>query len=661
MAGLARRRRLLTLASGALIVLALLVRWVAGPGGVSSALMVAAAVVAGSDIAVRAWHALRSRHVAIELLVTLAAGGALIIGEYWEAAAVTFLFMLGAWLEARTMRHTRSALRALLDSAPHTAVLIREGEPVEVPAYEVSPGETVLVRPGQRVPVDGEVISGTAAVNESMITGEPIAALKEEGSPVYAGTVAESGLLRVRAVSVGSDTTLARIVRRVESAQEERAPTQRMIERFASVYTPLIIVMAAAAYVITNDLRLALTLLVVACPGALVISTPVSVIAGIGRAARSGILIKGGQHLEGIGRLDAIAFDKTGTLTEGRPRLVEVLLPTRGPAATAATADAPASLTRWVEAQREVVRWAAIAESGSNHPLGRPIVEAAKQAVETGDDPSLPVADELEEFAGLGVRARHHGREIVVGNRRLLERLGVTIGAVDLAGLSELRGRGHTPVLVALDGELQGILGLVDVVRTSAAPTLQRLKELGLDRQVLLTGDDRVTAAAVAGQVGIAEVHAELLPEQKLEEIRRIRAEGRRVGMVGDGINDAPALATADVSIAMGAAGSDIAIETADIALLADDLGKIPRAIEISRATLANMRQNLVIALVTVVGLLTGVLLGGVHMAGGMLIHQLSVLLVVLNGMRLLGLGSRSPGRETARRASPERLQGEPA
>ncbi len=661
MAGLARRRRLLTLASGALIVLALLVRWVAGPGGVSSALMVAAAVVAGSDIAVRAWHALRSRHVAIELLVTLAAGGALIIGEYWEAAAVTFLFMLGAWLEARTMRHTRSALRALLDSAPHTAVLIREGEPVEVPAYEVSPGETVLVRPGQRVPVDGEVISGTAAVNESMITGEPIAALKEEGSPVYAGTVAESGLLRVRAVSVGSDTTLARIVRRVESAQEERAPTQRMIERFASVYTPLIIVMAAAAYVITNDLRLALTLLVVACPGALVISTPVSVIAGIGRAARSGILIKGGQHLEGIGRLDAIAFDKTGTLTEGRPRLVEVLLPTRGPAATAATADAPASPTRWVEAQREVVRWAAIAESGSNHPLGRPIVEAAKQAVETGDDPSLPVADELEEFAGLGVRARHHGREIVVGNRRLLERLGVTIGAVDLAGLSELRGRGHTPVLVALDGELQGILGLVDVVRTSAAPTLQRLKELGLDRQVLLTGDDRVTAAAVAGQVGIAEVHAELLPEQKLEEIRRIRAEGRRVGMVGDGINDAPALATADVSIAMGAAGSDIAIETADIALLADDLGKIPRAIEISRATLANMRQNLVIALVTVVGLLTGVLLGGVHMAGGMLIHQLSVLLVVLNGMRLLGLGSRSPGRETARRASPERLQGEPA
>jgi Cd2+/Zn2+-exporting ATPase len=542
----AQRRLALTLASGALIALAALMRYALGQNGAWAALMTLAALVAGSDIAVRAWQALRVRHISIELLVTLAAGGALVIGEYWEAAAVTFLFMLGAWLEARTMRQTRGALRTLLDAAPSTATVLRDGEAVEVAPHEVHLGETVLVKPGGKIPVDGEVTDGAAAVDESAITGEPIPAEKAPGSRVFAGTIAHNGLLRIRATGVGADTTLARIVRRVEDAQEERAPTQRLIERFAQWYTPAVVALAALAFLVTRDVRLALTLLVVACPGALVISTPVSVVAGIGRAARAGILIKGGQHLENAGRITALALDKTGTLTEGKPRLAETIV--------------------------------------------------------------LQPSGALVGAAGAGAQAE----------------------------LDALRGRGRTPVLVARDGAVVGLLGLADQPRSSAAPALARLREIGIGRLVMLTGDDRLAAQNIATHLGIREVHAELLPEQKLAHVQRLRAAGEHVAMVGDGINDAPALAAADVSIAMGAAGSDVAIETADIALMTDDLGKIAEAVAISRATLRNLRQNLVIALVTVSGLLAGVLAGSVHMAGGMLIHQLSVLVVVANGMRLL-------------------------
>jgi Cd2+/Zn2+-exporting ATPase len=495
-------------------------------------------------------------------------------------------------------------------------------------------------------------------------------------------------MLRIQATGVGADTTLARIIRRVEEAQDEKAPTQRLIERFAAWYTPAIMGLAALAFLFTRDLHLALTLLVVGCPGALVISTPVSIVAGIGRAARAGILIKGGQHLENAGRITALALDKTGTLTEGRPRLVEVaVVPRREgvereigalgmiaalprasdgiggaldgkPALPLSVASGraggvtkladptPAMLAhRWSPAAAEIVRWAAIAESGSGHPLGRPIIEAAmadaarrnagRATPADGDNGALPSPDHLEEHAGMGLRARSGGREIVVGNRRLLEKLGIELDLEVDAGLAALRRRGRTPVLVALDGEVAGILGLADTARSSAAPLVERLRRTGVQVVAMLTGDDRAAAHQVAAEVGIREVHAELLPEQKLEHIRLLQHAGYHVAMVGDGINDAPALAAADTSIAMGAAGSDVAIETADIALLTDDLGKIAEAVMISRATLGNMRQNLVIALVTVGTLLAGVVLGRVHMAGGMLIHQLSVLAVIVNGMRL--------------------------
>ncbi|MFC5386467.1 heavy metal translocating P-type ATPase [Aquamicrobium segne] len=629
----ARRRFWLTVGSGGLIAAGLLARYGFGIVEAWTALMVAAAFLAGSDIAIRAWRSLRVKHFSIELLVTVAAVGALIIGEVWESAAVTFLFMFGGWLEARTMGQTRGALKALLDAAPATATVLRDGDPVEVPAHMVQLGETVLVRAGQRIPVDGEVTEGTAAVSEAAITGEPMPAEKAPGSNVHAGTIAENGLLRIRATNVGADTTLARIIQRVEEAQEEKAPSQRMIERFAQWYTPSIIGLAVAAFAVTQDIRLALTLLVVGCPGALVISTPVSIVAGIGRAARSGILIKGGQHLESAGRIDTLALDKTGTLTEGKPQLASIV-------ALGGIAEA------------ELLHLAATAETGSTHPLGRPIVEAGRK------QGPLSTPEALEEHAGMGLSARIDGRVIAAGNRRLMDTLGIALGQEGEAALDRLLSNGQTPILVARDGQLIGLLGMSDMAREGAAEAIARLRDIGIGRVVMLTGDQHGAAEAIAREVGIDEVHAELMPEDKLELIRKMKADGAHVAMVGDGINDAPALAAADTSIAMGAAGSDVAIETADIALLKDDLGKIPEAMAISRATLGNMRQNLVIALVTVAGLLAGVFSGNVHMAGGMLVHQLSVLIVIANGMRLLRVpkatapGGRASKTATARPAT---------
>lgn len=607
----ATRRMWITAGSAGLILLALFSNYVLEWNGGWIIFMVLAWLLAGQEIAIRAWQALRLRHLSIELLVTLAAAGAITIGEYWEAAAVTFLFMLGAWLEGRTMRHTRGALKALVEAAPSMATVLRNGEALEVSADSVERGEIVLVKAGQRIPVDGEVIEGAAAVNEAAISGEPIPAEKAPGGRVHAGTLAENGLLQIRTTGVGADTTLAKIIHRVEEAQEEKAPSQRMIESFARWYTPAIFGLGIAAFAFTGDIRLALTLLVVGCPGALVISTPVSIVAGIGRAARSGILIKGGQHLESAGRITALALDKTGTLTEGRPQLAEVV------------ALEGAS-------QKDVLRWAAIAEVGSDHPLGRPIIGAAQRAG------PVPTPDQLEEIAGMGLLVRHEGRQIAAGNRRLMEKLGVAFSEAAEAALHGLLERGTTPVLVVHDGKLVGMLGLLDMARPSARAMIQGLHEAGIKRVVMLTGDQPQAARAIAAELGIDEVRGGLLPDDKLENIRRLQKQGFKVAMIGDGINDAPALATADTSIAMGAAGSDLAIETADIALMTNDLGKVIEAIEIARATLRNMRQNLVIALATVAGLLFGVFAGEVHMAGGMLIHQLSVLLVILNGMRLM-------------------------
>ena len=622
-----QRRAVLTVSSGLLIGFALLAEWVAGVTGLRSGLMIVATGLAGGDIAVRAVRRLWNGHVSIELLVGIAAVGALLIGEYWEAAAVTFLFSLGAYLEARTMRRTRQALGELIDQAPSTAIVLREGEQIEVPAREVKSGETVVVKPGARIPVDGNVTQGASAVDESAITGESMPAEKTVGDDVYAGTVNRVHLLKVTASSTGRDTTLAGIIRRVEEAQEAQAPTQRVIDRFARWYTPAIVLMSAGVGVGTGSVHLALTLLVIGCPGALVIATPVSVVAGIGRAARDGILIKGGVDLERAGRISALALDKTGTLTEGAPRVTDVY-PLPDFAERAGKREEGGS--RWTAAQETVLRWAARAEAGSEHPIATAIQDALPAA------PSWDAPDAFENASGRGIRATVAERTVRVGRPAWLRSVGIEMNGEVEKHLQSVRAEGRTAVVVAVEGRARGIVSIADTRRERAPSAVRRLARSGLNKIVMLTGDHVRTAEALARDVGIDDVRAEQMPEDKLAVVEQLQNEGEVVAMAGDGVNDAPALAAADIGIAMGVAGTDVAIESADIALMADDLLKIPEAISLSRRTVRTIQQNVVIALATVVGLLAGVFWGVVGMAGGMLIHEASVLIVTLNGMRLL-------------------------
>ena len=585
---------------------------------VADALMIAAAIVAGTPIAIKAARALFARIVSIDLLVSIAAIGALIIGEYWESAAVTFLFAIGHALEARTMNKTRSALAQLVAVAPDTATVMRDGEQVEVFASSVQPGEIVLVKNGAKVPVDGVVVDGAGSLDEAPITGESLPVEKTVGDKVFAGTVSRGGFLQVETTGAGADTTLARIIHRVEEAQDAKARTQTFMERFSAWYTPGIIVLALAAGLISQSVVLGLTLLVIGCPGALVISIPVAVVAGIGRGARDGILIKGGEYLETSAKINAVALDKTGTLTEGKPQLTDVVV--LDPEFT----------------EDQVLGWAARAETGSEHPLSKPIIEAAR--VRGLSVSGLPEFTEV--IPGKGIVAEFDGQSVAVGNRALIEDIAIEGAAEGLVTLNrvmdDLSNQGKTPMAIALDGRVIAVLAVADKLRVDAPEMISLLHSVGVKEVVMLTGDNERVARSVAAQVGVDQVRAGLLPEDKLEAIKALQAQGYTVAMVGDGINDAPALAVADVGIAMGAAGTGVAIETADIALMNDDLLKLPEAISLARRTVAVMRQNIAIALVTVVALLAGVFMGHVSMALGMLVHEGSVLLVIFNAMRLM-------------------------
>jgi Cd2+/Zn2+-exporting ATPase len=602
-----------------------------GLEAVSDGTLILAAVVGGFDIAKTAYHEIASRTLGIKTLVTLAAIGAIAIGSYWEAAAVVFLFALGSYLEGRTMRKTRNALEELLEMTPDTATVRRNGEQTEVPARAVEDGEIVIVKPGEKIPVDGEVVDGESALNQAPVTGESAPVHKADGDEVYAGTINQEGAIEIRTTGSGTDTTLQRIIRRVEEAQEAQSPTESLIDRFAKYYTPGVIALSIGAYAVTGNAILSLTLLVIGCPGALVIGPPVSIVSAIGNAARNGVLMKGGEHLEEAGKIDLVAFDKTGTLTKGETTVADV-----------AGFDAEAD---------EVLELAAIAEKRSEHHLGDAILAAAQDrpaAVTDGgtaavqsdteaastDAGSVPDPDDFDVVAGKGVIAHHDGSEIVVGNRALLDERGVALPDAVADYVREREGRGETVVHVVRDGVVIGGIAMRDELREAAPDVIQELQDAGIET-VMLTGDNERTAQAVAEEVGIDEYRAELLPEDKQRAIEA-DSEDHVVAMVGDGINDAPSLATADVGIAMGAAGTDTAIETADMALMADDLERIPYAVTLSKATRWNIYENVGLAVLTVTLLLAGVLTSYVTLALGMLVHEASVLAVIGNGMRLL-------------------------
>lgn len=598
-------RLFILIVSGFLILLG----WLAGriSPTARAILMVAAAIVAGYRIAQTAWIALRAKVVSIQLLVTIAAIGGIFIGEQWEAAAVTFLFALGNYLEARTLNKTRDAIQQLLEMAPASAIVTRNGEEVEVDPEEVETGEKVLVRSGTKIPVDGIIVKGSASVNQAAITGESVPVDLVEGDQVFSSTIVEAGYLEINAQRVGEDTTFSHILHMVEEAQERKAPTQKFIEKFSRWYTPSIIALAVVVGLITKNLHMALTLLVIGCPGALVISTPISMVAGIGNAAKSGVLVKGGEFLEKAGKVTLVAFDKTGTLTLGRPEVTGVIAKEDG--------------------EEELVRLAAAVEKGSEHHIGRAIVRRA-------ENQELPEATDIQVFPGGGISGMVKGKKILVGNPRLLIEQGVSLPNEVKGWMTEREEKGETAVPVAVDSQVLGVVAIADTLRTEAKEAIAELSRSG-KKVVMLTGDNPRTAKAIGDQLGIDEVKANLMPEEKVKAIQDYRAQGHVVAMVGDGINDTPALAEADLGISMGAAGTDAAIETADLTLMSDNLNRLTRALHLGKATLNNIRQNVWFAVAVVFILVIGVLGQKVFLATGMLAHEASVMLVILNAMRL--------------------------
>jgi len=639
--------------AGVLIVLAFVLRLADVPDVVNRVLFVAATVAAGYPGARAAWAALRTvRTLDMNVLMTLAAAGALAIGELEEGAVVTFLFALGNLLEGYTLDRARARLRALMDltplqatrlpplsSPPHPSTSLRtsaggtEGGREEVVPVEVlAIGDRVVVRPGERIPMDGQVLEGESAVNQAPITGESMPVEKVPGDEVFGGTVNGSGALVIEVTRLAQDNTLARIIQMVEQAQAQKAPSQRFVDRFARVYTPVVVVGALLIAAVpplvglgafVDWLYRALVLLVIACPCALVISTPVTIVSGIARAARAGVLIKGGAYLEQAGALRVVAFDKTGTLTQGRPVVVA------GRCGDHEDGASPEACPNC----RDLLAMAAAVESRSEHPLAQAIVEQARAF---GVDGTYASAEAVEALAGVGVRGRVVSHDVTVGSHAHIH--GDTHAASFCDEVAEATAKGQTIVLVedACCGR-QGYVAVADALRETAPQVIAELRRAGIQRTVMLTGDSEDAARAIAAQVGVDEFSAGLLPEQKVEAVEGLLAQYGQVAMVGDGINDAPALARASVGIVMGAAGSDAALETADIALMGDDLTKLPFTMRLSRRVLSIIRQNIAFSLLIKAVFLALALAGAATLWMAVFADMGASLLVTLNGMRVLG------------------------
>jgi Cd2+/Zn2+-exporting ATPase len=614
-------------ASGTLVGLGLIAQWtktlsIPGTAGIFTAAMLAG----GWFLLPKAWRAILRLRPDINLLVVIAAIGASLVGEWAEAATVVFLFGVAEWLEGWADRRAQRAVESLLEIAPKTATVHRDGRFAEVPVADVRVGETVAVKSGMNIPLDGEVLNGESAVNQAPITGESVPVDKKPGDPVFAGTVNGEGSLEVRVIKVAGDTTLARIIRLVREAQEQKAPTQRFVDGFARYYTPAVTVAALLIFLVpplllhgdwSQWLYRACVLLIIACPCALVISTPVSIVAGLTALARRGVLVKGGAHLESIAKLKALAVDKTGTITEGKPQVqgVETL---NG------------------KSDRDVLRVAAAIDDHSPHPLAKAVVEyARKNGIE------FPRAENYQARSGRGAEGIVEGHAYFVGNHRFTHELGVCSEEIERR-LAAIESQGQSVIVVGhrphgdCRGEVLGILAVGDTVRPNAAAAIRALHAAGIESVVMLSGDNQRTADSIAKQVGIDEARGDLLPDDKVEEIKKFSADHAVVGMVGDGVNDAPAMATATIGIAMGGVGTDAAIETADVTLMTDDLGKIAETIRLGCRTLGIIRFNIGFALALKALFLILTLLGHASLWLAIMADTGATLLVVANALRLL-------------------------
>ena len=598
-----------------------------GPPGLRL-LMFGAATLAGAVLVLPgALASLRRLRLDMNVLMTVAVAGAWVIGEQAEGAAVVFLFALAELLESWSVSRARRAVAKLLELAPATALRLGPaGQPEEVPVGEIQVGARILIRSGARLPLDGEVVTGNSAVNQAPVTGESIPVEKGPGDAAFAGTINGEGSLTVRVTRLAGDSTLARIIRLVEAAEESQAPTQRFVDRFARIYTPAVFVLALATALFAplaldrpwdEWIYRALALLVIACPCALVIATPVSIVSGLTALAQRGVLVKGGEHLEALGKLRALAVDKTGTITAGQPRVREII------SRSALTED-------------EVLLRAAAIDVHSEHPIARAIVAEARSRTLT-----WPEATDYQAVTGRGAMAVFNGHLHFVGNHRYTHELGLctadleaALATIERRGLS-LSVVGHAPHDKCA-GEVLGVLAIGDTLRPEVPAALAELRKLGVAPIVMLSGDNQRTADAIAKEAGLTEAHGDLLPEDKVVQIRRLLSAHGSVGMIGDGVNDAPALALATVGIAMGAIGSDTAIETADVALMKDDLGKLAEAIALGRRTLRIIKFNIAFAVVVKAVFLALALTGHTSLWLAILADTGATLLVIANALRLL-------------------------
>jgi Cd2+/Zn2+-exporting ATPase len=583
-------------------------------------LFVLSALSGGIPVGRRALVSARARVLDINVLMVIAVIGALVLQEWTEAASVVFLFALAQLLETRAMERARGAIRSLMELSPVEAVVRRNGREQRTPVDEVRLGEVVLVAPGDKIPLDGRVVAGTSHINQAPVTGESLPVEKLTGDEVFAGTINGRGALDIEVTHLRADSTVARIIHIVERAQAQRAPSQAFVDRFARIYTPIVLVLAVVIAVVPPVLfgadagtwiYRALVLLVISCPCALVISTPVSIVSALAAAARKGVLIKGGARLEQLAKVRCVAFDKTGTLTRGQLHVVDVL-PLNG----FTVAD--------------VLRAAASLEVRSEHPIGQAIVRRA-----TAESIGLDPVEHFQALPGRGAEAIVDGRRVFVGNSALMADRGVR--STELAAADDTLGsRGAIPTFVVRDGVAIGVIGVADQPREAAREALDLLRSNGIERIAMLTGDTRRTAEALAQSLGIDDVRADLLPEHKAEAVAALKAQCGTLAMVGDGVNDAPALATADVGIAMGVAGSAAALETADVALMADELAKISYAVRLSRATARNIRANIAFSLALKAAFLLLAVAGFATLWMAVAADMGASLLVIANALRLL-------------------------
>ncbi|MGI6084142.1 MAG: heavy metal translocating P-type ATPase [Acetivibrionales bacterium] len=605
-----KKKNSITVISAFLIAFAFISKWTTHNMDIFVWLLAIASVLGAAPIAVQAYQALRVKVVSIDVLVTIAVTGAFIIKNYEESAIVSFLFLFGAYLEQRTLNKTRSAIKELTEMVPESALkLMENGEFEEVEADEVDIGDILLVKTGAKVPVDGTVISGEGYINEASITGESLPAEKKKDSKVYAGTILENGTIQISADRVGEDTTFGRIIALVEEAQDSKSEAERFIDRFSKYYTPAVLVLSFIVWLFSQDIELAITILVLGCPGALVIGVPVSNVAGIGNGARYGVLLKGSEVIHNFSNIDTIVFDKTGTLTIGNPMVADKKI--------------------YEDSAGEVLSYLASVEKESDHPLAKAVLE------EIGEVRLLTVS-KTDVVKGAGIIAEVNGYKVAVGNVALMEKENVSLNEEARADIARFEEKGNSLVLTAVDGVIKVIMGIRDQIRPNVKEYLQKLRKLGVKNMIVLSGDNQGTVDLVARELGLTEARGHMLPEDKAKYIKDLQDKGHIVAFVGDGVNDSPSIALAQIGIAMGN-GTDAAIETSDVVLMNSDFGRLGHALGLTKATAGNMRQNIIIAVGVVLVLLAGVFFSEwMNMSIGMLVHEASILIVILNGMRLL-------------------------